>query len=326
MRRLLLGGALALSGFSFNEAAAWVNTPCCHYDWHLLADAEVSTGYRQDNLHWTIAGPTGTPNVLSELQWKGISSWMVKGQVTALWIDLIYVRASADYGWIFNGNNQDSDYAGDDRTLEFSRTKAQSDKGGVFDFTGGVGWQFIFPLCMCNTIVRVIPMIGYSYFEQQFRDRNGEILINSAFSELGDEIPLGPIGPVPGLHSNYRAKWRGAWLGADVFIPLSCDFELFGTFEYHRVKYHGTAHWNLRTDIVADFQQKAKKGHGYYASGGFKRLVCGNVALGFTGSYLWATSKHGTDTSYFPLGPVTTRFNGAKWNSWSVTGDITYTF
>jgi hypothetical protein len=319
-----LSAAVGVLCLGYATVNAWVNTPCCHYDWHLVADAELSAGYRQDNLHWSIADPSGTPNILSELQWKNIQIAEVKGEARVLWIDLIYLRGSASYGRIFHGNNRDSDYAGDDKTLEFSRTKAKSDKGEVFDFSGGIGWQFEFPLwCSC---LRLIPMFGYSYSEQHLRDRDGEILINSAFSELGDEIPLGPLGPFPGLHSNYRAKWRGAWLGVDAFYRLDCNVELFGTFEYHRLKYHGTGHWNLRTDFVSDFQHKAKHGHGFYASGGFKYLICTNMYAGLTGSYRWMNSRHGTDTTYFVLGPETTRFNGTTWHSWSILINAGYLF
>lgn len=324
MRRFFLGAALLSGCFSVSEAAAWVNTPCCHYDWNLITDFELSAGYRQDNLHWSVADPSGTPNILSELQWKDIQIAEVKGKASVLFIDCIYLRGSADYGWICHGKNQDSDYNGDNKTDEFSRTTAKSDKGEVFDFNGGAGWQMGF--CLCGLELRIIPMIGYSYSEQHFQDRDGEIVLSNGFSELGDEIPEGPVGPVEGLHSNYRAKWRGAWLGGDVFLPLCDNVLLFGTFEYHRVKYHGTGHWNLRTDFVRDFQQKAKKGHGIYASGGFKYRVCCNTTFGLTGSYTWMDSRHGTDTTYFLLGPETTRFNGATWHTWSILADVGMVF
>lgn len=312
--------ALALCSLTFDNALAWVNTPCYYYDWEFVTELELSTGYRQDNLHWSIADPTGSPNILSELQWKNIQIWEAKAQGRVLFLDTLYVRGSADYGRIFHGSNQDSDYAGDDKTLEFSRSRADSNKGEVFDFSGGVGLQIT--LCLCNAPLRLVPLIGYSYSEQHFRDSHGELLINSAFSPLGDELPLGDLGPFPGLHSNYRAKWRGAWIGVDAFWPLYCDVDLFATFEYHRVKYHGTAHWNLRTDFVRDFQQKAKNGYGYYGSAGFKYKLCCDSYVGLTGSYTWMNSKHGTDTTYFALGPETTRFNGATWHSWSILADV----
>lgn len=324
MRRLVFNTALAAGSLFFAEMSAWVNTPCCYYSWNLETDFQLSTGYRQDNLHWSIADPSGTPNVLSELQWKGIQVWETKAQARLLFLDTLYVRGSADYGWIFGGKNRDSDYAGDNKTLEFSRSKAKSDKGEVFDFSGGVGLQFT--VYLCEKLLRLAPLVGYSYSEQHFQDRDGRLTINSAFSELGDELPLGDLGPVPGLHSNYRGKWRGAWLGIDLFLPFSCDVELFGTFEYHRVKFHGTGHWNLRTDFIDDFQQKANKGHGIFASGGFKyKMACDSYA-GLTGTYTWMNSRHGNETTYFVLGPETTRFNGATWHSWSVLADVGVAF
>lgn len=304
---------------------AWENNLChCHYlGWEVLTDFQLSTGYRQDELKWSIADPSGTPNVLSELEWKNIQSWEAKAQAHMLLIDIIYLRASADYGRIFNGHNRDSDYAGDNRTLEFSRSKATSNQGEVFDFSGGAGWHF--DICLCESVLQLVPLIGYSYSEQHYRDHDGVLVINSGFSPLGDELPLGDLGSFPGLHSNYRAKWRGPWIGVDALLPL-CGYDLFATFEYHRTKYHGTAHWNLRTDFVRDFQQKANHGYGFYASTGFKKpLTCGGF-WGLTGSYTWMKSGHGTDTTFFATGPETTRFNGAKWYSWSILADVGIVF
>lgn len=324
MRRFILGAVSAAGCLFMSEASGWVDSPCCYYDWNIISDVELLTGYRHDNLHWSIADPSGTPNTLSEFRWKDVQIWEAKAQARLLLIDLIYLRASADYGHIFHGKQQNSTYAGDDKTLETYLTTAKSNYGEVFDFSGGVGWQLGF--CLCGAELRVIPLIGYSYSEQHFLDRDGEILVNAAFSALGNEIPLGPLGAVDGLHSNYRGKWRGAWAGVDLFFPICGNLELQGSFEYHRLKYHGTAHWNLRTDLVSDIEQKAKKGHGIYASSGFKYRLCGNSFIGLTGSYRWMKSQHGTQTNFFVLAPETTSFNGATWQSWSVLADVGIAF
>lgn len=320
MRHILWGTVLVVAALTSFDVEGWVNSPYYYYEWNILADLELSAGYRQDNLHWSIADPSGTPNILSELQWKNIQISQVKAQSHVLLLDVVYLRGSADYGRIFHGCNQDSDYAGNGKTMEFSRSKATSNQGEVFDFSGAIGWLFTFPLC--DSELKVVPLIGYSYSEQHFRDRNGKLLVNSGFTALGDELPLGGLGSFPGLHSNYRARWKGAWLGVDLFLPVSCEIELFGTFEYHRVKYHGTGHWNLRTDFVSDFQQKANHGHGIYASGGFKYAFCENYYAGCSGSYTWMNSHRGTDTTFFVLGPETTGFNGATWHSWCLMANM----
>lgn len=308
--------ACSLSGSVY----AWHNSPCCSYEWNLLTDAQVSLGYRNDNLNWSVADPSGTPDVLAKVKWDNLQIIQTKAQAHLHLLNLFYIRGSADYGWIVDGHNRDANYAGDGETLEFYHTKGLANKGEVFDFSGGIGWQLNF--CICQSTLRFFPMIGYSYSEQHLTDHNGEFLANTGFSTIGSEIPLAALGPIDGLHGNYRAKWRGAWVGFDAFMPIGCNIELFGTFEYHRLKYHGTVHWNLRTDFTADIDQKAKKGYGYVASGGLKYTLCENVFTGLTGSYYRMDSHRGSDTTFFAAGLTETRLNKVVWESWSIMCDI----
>ncbi len=88
----------------------------------LETDFTLSTGYRSDDLDWNIAGDINgnNPNVLSELTWDDVESYQVKLQGSIVWPNIIALRGYANYGWVFDGDNQDSDYLGDNRTFEFS--------------------------------------------------------------------------------------------------------------------------------------------------------------------------------------------------------------
>lgn len=320
MYRILSGAALAFGCMQGGFIEAWVNSPCYSQEWNIFSDVQISTGYREDSLRWSIADVDGTPDTLAEMKWRDIQIWELKGQTQLKLFNLLYGRASASYGWIFHGSSGNTIYAGDGRTLEVASSSARSNQGEVFDFCGGIGWQL--DLCLCDNILRLYPLIGYSYSEQHLRDHHGEILVNTAFSTFGSEIPLGPLGPVEGLHSNYRAKWYGGWIGVDAAMQVSCNTELFGTFEYHRLKFHGTGHWNLRTDFVQDFEQKSTKGYGFYGAGGLKHTLCSHIFVGLTGSYTYMNSRHGRDTIYLAAGSQSTRLNKAVWQSWSIVADV----
>ena len=69
-------------------------------------------GYRRDDLDWNIAGDINgnNPNILSELTWDDIESYQVKFQGSLVWPKIIALKGSANYGWIFDGENQDSDF------------------------------------------------------------------------------------------------------------------------------------------------------------------------------------------------------------------------
>lgn len=311
---------------------------CCDSDWYqpwnywgwdnYLGDVIFSSGYREDHLSWSIAGPSDTPNILSELQWNNLQIWEIKGQLEFLLYKRIYIRGYADYGRIFDGHNRDSDYAGNNKSHEFSRSKATADRGEVFDFSGGMGYQFYFGDCfgLLETDLTFTPIAGYSYHEQHIQDRHGVQLIDRVFNEAGEEIPLGLLGPFPGLHSKYRAKWKGPWAGFDTCYQICCNWELFGSFEYHWAHYRGIGHWNLRKDFIKDFRQKAKDGHGYLFQVGtsYDFWRAGFVRLTF--NYQWMKSGSGSDRTFFITGPMETRFNGATWHTWSILADLGWTF
>jgi len=106
----------------------------------------LSTGYRVDDLDWNIAGDINgnNPNILSELEWEGLESFQIKTTNKTIFNQLFLLKGSLAYGWILNGENQDSDYWGDNRTLEFSRSNNNSDEGNMLDASFGLGWQFTF--------------------------------------------------------------------------------------------------------------------------------------------------------------------------------------
>ena len=106
----------------------------------------LSTGYRVDDLDWNIAGDINgnNPNIISELTWKDLESFQLKMAGKTTFQQLLMLRGSLAYSWIFDGENQDSDYAGDNRTFEYSRSNNNSDEGNMLDASFGIGWQFTF--------------------------------------------------------------------------------------------------------------------------------------------------------------------------------------
>jgi hypothetical protein len=122
-------------------------SPFLAYD---RAEMYVQTGYREDKLRWNTGFPNGSdPNILSELTWTDL-------KIATLGIGVkLYTRSNwefeldLNYGKIFSGDNQDSDYLGNNRTLEFSRSNNNADKGVVIDASVNAGY----PLVLLNMIV-----------------------------------------------------------------------------------------------------------------------------------------------------------------------------
>lgn len=272
----------------------------------------LSTGYRVDELQWSIAGDINgcCPNILSELTWSDISSYNVKAAYNFYEGQFLYGRASLDYGFIFSGNNQDSDYLEDNHNAEFSRSNNNSDSGYVLDGTAGIGYR----IRSVRGGVELIPMIGYSYHKQN-------LTITDGFQTIPE------TGAFSGLDSSYRARWQGPWIGTDIHYATK-QWALLTKLEYHLADYYAYANWNLRDD----FEHPVSYEH--WADGsGFVFALDGDYKLNdrwsFVGTldaqYWKATS--GLDRTYFSDGTSSdTRLNQVVWDSYAALVGLKYTF
>lgn len=291
-----------------------------------LASSEVSfeAGYRQDAFKWSIAGPDNIPNVLSEIKFKKLQLWQVRLSGRSLELCNFYVRYSLSYGKIFAGKTQDSDYFGENRTREFSRSYADAGRGEVFDTSVSVGYMLKFP-CGLN----IAPLAGTSYHMQNLQMYNGRQVVNG----LSDFL-----GKIKGLNSTYKSRWEGPWLGADLVWQIHSRLSFLGTFEYHWAKYHARGDWNLRSQFLDDFKHKAH-GHGTVLRLGVVYQLSPRCLLSLTfGSQSWTTAA-GSDTikileslrlpnSKLTSIPVEyrTKLNKVEWTSYEIMLGIAYCF
>ncbi len=271
-----------------------------------------SGGYRQDDLDWNIGGffLGEYVNVLSELTWDDIESYQVKFQGSLVWPNIVALKGHANYGWIFDGDNQDSDYAGNNRTLEFSRSNNSADDGSVWDVSLAIGY----PLRWGKSIVGTFtPLAGYSRHEQNLKITDGF-----------QTIP--PTGSFSGLDSSYDTEWEGPWIGIDLNFraakieSVADRLEAFFTYEYHWADYEAEADWNLRQDFrrPRSFVHDAD-GQGFVIRAGLNFVLQRNLALNFNFDYQdWSTDS-GTDKIFFADGTTAkTRLNEVNWTSYSL--------
>ena len=278
----------------------------------LETDFIFSAGYRRDDLDWNIAGDSSgnNPNILSELTWDDLESYQVKFQGNLVLPNIIALRGVADYGWIFDGDNQDSDYLGDNRTYEFSRSNNNTDDDNVWDVSLAIGYPARWGKAVIGTIT---PLVGYSHHEQNLKITDGYQTIPS-------------LGSFPGLDSSYDTEWKGPWIGIDLNFraaeikTFAHRFETFFSYEYHWADYEAEADWNLRDDFKhpKSFEHDAD-GNGWIIRTGFNLVLQRHIALNFTYDYQdWSTDK-GTDKVYFADGTTAkTRLNEVNWTSYSV--------
>ncbi|MBI5588685.1 MAG: omptin family outer membrane protease [Deltaproteobacteria bacterium] len=280
------------------------------------SDFSLGTGYRSDKLDWNIAGDTTghNPNVLSELKWESLKIFEIKAGFRTDLNKRQYLLGSFGFGWINDGTNQDSDYRGDNRTLEYSRSSNDADLGNVWDLSLGIGLNNnIRPNLSLN------PVIGVSFHRQNLRIRNGFQTVATSGTP--------PVGPFAYLNSKYDANWYGPWAGIDVKYAAE-SLVYTGGLELHLARYLAEADWNLRTDLdhPKSFEHTALGG-GVRANAGVRYAVTERLSLTGNAAYQRWMTMHGRDRTFFKNGTTAdTRLNEVNWSSYDLSLGAGYSF
>jgi len=296
-------------------------------------DLDVTGGYRVDQLDWNIAGDVDgqNPDVLSELTWQDLESYQVSAQGRLVMANNRFpfggvVRGGFSYGDIYSGANQDSDYNGDGRTREFSRSNNRADQGNVWDASLGGGMVFF---NRARTF-SLAPLVGFSYHAQNLTITDGFQTLNDPANTppLPTGVTVPPVGSVAGLNSTYESQWRSGWLGVDVDYSPAPFFACHATVELHSGKYEAEADWNLRSDLQhpRSFRHTSDNATGVVTGVGMR---AGGKNLFFTLDYQYQKwrADEGLDRTYYSGGSVgVTRLNEVNWEAASINAGVTVRF
>jgi hypothetical protein len=270
-----------------------------------------SIGYRQDNLNWNIAGDTNgeNPNILSELEYNDMVIHQV-GLNAHIDVNRVYLRGALYYGRIISGECIDSDYNEDNRNSMFSESKSEINDDNTFDLDLGIGYMFGF----FRKRLRIIPLVGFAYHEQNLRVTNGTQTYGTA--------------DLSGLNSTYQTEWQSTWVGVDLIMDMTHTIILTLSGEYHDADYSAEADWNLRQDFQhpVSFVHYAD-GEGTTLKAGLEKVLSKRWIMGL--NYIkhdWSTDA-GTDRVFFANGIISeTRLNEVNWESEAINLLVGYRF
>lgn len=281
-------------------------------DRFLKADLTLLAGYRKDDFDFNIASDmtgTATPNIISELTWSDLKMTQLKAEARIAVKNLFVLDGMVGYADIYDGDNQDSDYLGNNRTFEFSRSNNRSDDGEAMEWSGGAGYRFHLgpePGFLEADDIWLTVLGGYSYHDLS-------LIMTDGFQT----IPAS--GAFPGLHSSFWADWRGPWAGVELTGSRNRIFGLF-RFEYHWADYYASANWNLRSDFEhpTSYEQWADgRGLVFNLGGGYKLSDNWDLNLRFD-IRDWETD-HGVIRFFSSDGTRSQqRLNEANWESKAV--------
>jgi hypothetical protein len=247
---------------------------------------EFDAGYRHDSVSSKFIMPSPTPLLKDRLHFKEINIFQIGLQGKTM-IDYgcgnFFVRASADYGWILDGDvdekmeviSLEEDDVEFDIALEVENIL---DGKYVADLSIAIG----FPCYFCDSSVALAPVIGYSYNIQNYKvDR-----LKRSFFMSSPESP-----PTIELEDNccrdaYVNSWYGPFLGIDInYTPNSC-LNLYGQFEYHLTHFKGKRQSDINVGIVDDHHHSTRKAHGAIVRLGLDYMFCDCWYAGLNATYM----------------------------------------
>ncbi len=269
---------------------------------------------RVDELRWSIAGSGGYPNILSELTWSNLTVGGLEIDASLPIGGALEARARAIAGWIVSGDNQDSDYDGNNRQLEWSRSNNDAAGGLAWVASAALGYR----LRPAGWRLSFLPMLGLEVAQERLRMTHGYQTISQTSILFGGTPPS--VGPFPGLDSRYIATWWGPWIGGEVLYEFAAGGWARLSLGYQWNSYYAWADWNLRTDFEHP-KSFAQRAYGQEFRGAVEVAVplSAAVLLSLQGDLALGATATGTDRTYLITGAVSdSQLNGVEW--WSVGG------
>jgi hypothetical protein len=294
---------VVLAGFSLPQIAS-AYTPF---------DIRIHTGMgnHAGTLQWSIASdPQGQqgPNVLSELTFKDVefslfeASGIVNVHQGLLRDSTLFIQYQT--GQATGGNVLDSDYDGNNRTGEYSRSRSSAEESTLNALNIGMGYRY--PISRHNLLT---PVVAFTRHQQK--------MVMTSGKQLVDTRNPANVGDFSGqLNSSYSATWTGVWVGAQWAFETP-QHQLALTLKNYWMAYSAEADWNLRSDFAhpKSFEHTAV-GTGFGIDLSYQYQFSRHFSLRMNWQQQdWSTST-GKDKVFFADGTTgSTQLNGVTWEA-----------
>jgi hypothetical protein len=263
--------------------------------------------YRSDELRFTIDG--GGIDIISELDWDDVRSAGLEVEGRVGLPGPFELRGDVAYGRIYDGSVRDSDYNGNHKTLEFSRSRSDTERGSTLDVSLALGAAF------SGRRWLAVPLLGVCYGEENYNIRNGVQLIPAT-------------GPFAGLDSDYETRWLGVLWGLELHWLPGEDWDLMARLTSRHSNYDADGHFNLRSDLEQpkSFEQSTV-GRGTILELGAKRELGAGFTLDLTTRWDRYDTRHGRMEFFLSAGGSSRQgLNEVELESFRVALGLGYAF
>jgi hypothetical protein len=256
----------------------------------------VTSGYRQEDLRWSVAGNADgqNPNILSELQWKSVGGPVIGMHIQFGFFDHWQLEGEYERMFFLSGKVYDTDYGGNNRTNIVYTAQFHAGKGGADYWQAGLANQ----IPVTNEF-SITPSAGYGIFYQS-------LYISGYTATLND------------LNSTYKTKWTGPYGQVLCSLGLTKKLRMNADLRYSQVRYRASANWNLiRTFNHPESFRHTAKGYGIKVQASLLYRASGIHSIGIKGSYSrWQTGR-GIDKLYLATGELEqTQLNEVRSAGW----------
>jgi len=212
-----------------------------------MGQVSFEAGYRRDTIDWKTRFPSDDPFLRSNTRFKDLDIFQIGVHGRSTLGRNFYVRGSAYWGWILDGDFRRS------TELDFSTSGLFSDVGdvefGLSDrFRSTIDDQYVFglgaavgyPFYFCDCTLILAPVIGYSFDEQNVR-------VDDRIFDFGDFDSYGS-GEHECCRHTFISRWYGPFVGVDFdWHPYNSCFNVWAELEYHWGSFRGKTN-NLGDD------------------------------------------------------------------------------
>lgn len=240
VRILVVSGSM-LGVVSVAEASTkpWLQFPGAQQPFEFAFGGGYGT--RSGDLRWNIAGGNDGPNILSELSYQGLEFTEYRTYASLNFNTGRFkdwrIETSFSAGEASRGNVFDSDFDGDNRQDEYSRSLSSAVGSETTNFELTAGYRIDY-----TRMFSVMPMVGFAYNTQFLKMTDGEQLL---YTRHGG-VRLGDFENE--LNSHYSTRWTGGFLGLNAGIETE-SHALNLRYKFHMAQYYAEANWNLREDF-----------------------------------------------------------------------------
>lgn len=272
---------------------------------------------RQGNLQWDFTLNDPCPTERSNLKFSSlhIIECGLTGKGTVYCND--YWRACARIGFILEGTFKETltDYhgTGGENLQTKSTLKTRSMVDGKHTTFLSIG-RSICPFHV-NTNLHIYPMIGYAYFDMNYRVTPHYIASFHRSKCLATNAHL-YVEKKECADLKFLQRWWGPWIGIDcIYSPFPCLY-ISGEFEYHWENFKGVRFSSIGIQSIDQYNQSCHRGRGYEMKLEVTQETCYNERIGLQ---LFYQSRHVNWKNLVcslknkvPIKSI------AKWHSWGI--------